>query len=124
MVTRHTVRGTRLISQEWRPSWVRPCLDRETGPRPADRSAARRGHSRPAHLVDKKSGSTTNRPGLHEALDQVDPAKLAYAAHLRDQEDLPISEIIKATGITRSSLYRYLPPRPPERLTAEDQPNA
>ncbi|MET3952841.1 helix-turn-helix domain-containing protein [Arthrobacter sp. UYEF36] len=40
----------------------------------------------------------------------VDPAKLAYAVHLRDQEDQSISEIVKATGITRSSLYRYLRP--------------
>ncbi|MHA7291291.1 helix-turn-helix domain-containing protein [Arthrobacter sp. MDT3-24] len=54
----------------------------------------------------------------------VDPAKLAYAAHLRDQEDQSISEIVKVTGITRSSLYRHLPPRPPEALTAENQQNA
>lgn len=53
----------------------------------------------------------------------IDPAKLAYTAHLRDQEDQSISEIVKATGMTRSSLYRYLPPRPPETLTAETQPN-
>ncbi|MDI3243387.1 hypothetical protein QK292_17710 [Arthrobacter sp. AL08] len=34
-----------------------------------------------------------------------------------------MSEIVEATGITRSSLYRYLPPRPPATLTAETQPN-
>lgn len=34
-----------------------------------------------------------------------------------------ISEIVEDTGITRSSLYRYLPPRPPATLTAETQPN-
>jgi DNA-binding phage protein len=54
----------------------------------------------------------------------IDPAKLAYAAHLRDQESQSISEIVKVTGITRSSLYRHLPPRPPEALTAQAQPNA
>ena len=48
----------------------------------------------------------------------VDPTKLAYAALLRDQEDLSISAIVQATGITRSSLYRHLPPHPPETLTA------
>lgn len=54
----------------------------------------------------------------------IDPAKLAYAAHRREQENQCISEIVEATGITRSSLYRYVPPRPPETLTAETQPNA
>lgn len=54
----------------------------------------------------------------------VDSAKLAYAEHLRDQKDRSISEIVKATGITRSSPYRYLAPRPPETLTAENQQNA
>lgn len=52
----------------------------------------------------------------------VDAAKLAFAEHLRDQ-GLSISAIVKATGITRSSLYRHLPPRPPEALTAETQEN-
>ncbi|MDJ0356613.1 hypothetical protein QMG52_11060 [Paenarthrobacter sp. PH39-S1] len=32
--------------------------------------------------------------------------------------------MVKATGITRSSLYRYLPPRPTEMLTAVNQQNA
>jgi hypothetical protein len=49
----------------------------------------------------------------------VDPTKLAYAEHLRDPGP-SISEIVQATGITRSSLYPHLPPRPPETLTAED----
>ena len=53
----------------------------------------------------------------------ADPTKLAYAAHLRDQ-GLSISEIVQAPGITRSSLYRHLPTRPPETLTAENQQNA
>jgi DNA invertase Pin-like site-specific DNA recombinase len=67
-----------------------------------------------ARAVAAAKGRRIGRPSV------VDPAKLAYAAHLRDQENQSISEIVKATGITRSSLYRYLPPRPPETLTAED----
>jgi hypothetical protein len=47
----------------------------------------------------------------------VDPDKLAYAAHLRDSGST-IAEIVTKTGITRTSLYRHLPPRPPEPLTA------
>ena len=47
----------------------------------------------------------------------IDPAKLAYAEHLRDT-DHAITEIITKTGIPRTSLYRHLPPRPPEQLTA------
>jgi AcrR family transcriptional regulator len=63
--------------------------------------------------VATSKGKRTGRPSV------IDPAKLAYAEHLRDQEGLSISEIVKATGITRTSLYRHLPPRPPESLTAE-----
>lgn len=66
-----------------------------------------------ARAVATSKGKRTGRPSV------IDPAKLAYAAHLRDQEGLSISEIVKATGITRTSLYRHLPPRPPESLTAE-----
>jgi DNA-binding phage protein len=50
----------------------------------------------------------------------IDPHKLAYAAHLRDVGDDTITEIVAKTGITRSSLYRHLPPRPPESVTAAD----
>lgn len=53
----------------------------------------------------------------------IDPAKLAYAAHLRDQENQSISEIVRTTGNTRSSLYPLLPSLPPETLTAEAQLN-
>lgn len=66
-----------------------------------------------ARAVATSKGKRTGRPSV------IDPAKLAYAEHLRDQEGLSISEIVKATGITRTSLYRHLPPRPPESLTAE-----
>ena len=71
-----------------------------------------------ARAVAAAKGKRIGRPSV------VDPSKLAYAAHLRDQEDQSISAIVKATGSTRSSLYRYLPPRPPETLTAENQQNA
>jgi hypothetical protein len=47
----------------------------------------------------------------------VDPHKLAYAAHLREAGDT-IAEIVAKTGVTRSSLYRHLPPRPVDAITA------
>jgi DNA invertase Pin-like site-specific DNA recombinase len=47
----------------------------------------------------------------------VDPNKLAYATHLRDAGDT-IAEIVAKTGIARTTLYRHLPPRPPEPITA------
>lgn len=40
----------------------------------------------------------------------VDADKLDYAAHLRNSGST-IAEIVAKTGITRSSLYRHLPPR-------------
>ncbi|TDL43050.1 recombinase family protein [Kocuria rosea] len=48
----------------------------------------------------------------------VAPDKLAYAAHLRETGHT-IAEIVAKTGITRTTLYRHLPPRPPEPVTAE-----
>jgi len=47
----------------------------------------------------------------------VDPARLAWAGHLRDTGHT-IAEIVSMTGIARTSLYRHLPPRPPEPVTA------
>ncbi len=44
---------------------------------------------------------------------------LAYAAHLRDAGHT-MTQIVAETGMTRSSLYRYLPPRPPPLLTAAE----
>jgi len=32
-----------------------------------------------------------------------------------------MTQIVATTGMTRSSLYRYLPPRPPTPLTAAEQ---
>jgi len=68
-----------------------------------------------ARAVAAAKGKRVGRPSV------IDPAKLVYAAHLRDQGNQSISEIVEATGITRSSLYRYVPPRPPETLTTENQ---
>ena len=47
----------------------------------------------------------------------VDPAKLAWAVHLRDTGST-IAEIVAKTEIPRTSLYRHLPPRAPDSLTA------
>jgi hypothetical protein len=49
----------------------------------------------------------------------IEPHKIAYAVHLHDTGDT-IAEIITKTGITRSNLYRHLPPRPAESITAAD----
>jgi len=54
----------------------------------------------------------------------ADQAKLDYAAHLRTA-GRTIAEIVAAqTGIPRTSLYRHLPPRPPEPVTAGELPAA
>jgi len=68
-----------------------------------------------ARAVATAKGRRIGRPVL------VDPAKLAYAAHLRDTGHT-ITEIIAKTGIARTSLYRHLPPRPPEQLTVAAPP--
>ena len=51
----------------------------------------------------------------------VDPDKLAYAEHLREQGHT-IAEIVAKTGIPRTSLYRHLPPRPTPAVTADGSP--
>lgn len=68
-----------------------------------------------ARAVATAKGRRVGRPVL------VDPDKLAYAAHLRDQGDT-IAEIVKKTGIARTSLYRHLPPRPAPAVTADGRP--
>ncbi|MHA7295198.1 recombinase family protein [Arthrobacter sp. HLT1-21] len=65
-----------------------------------------------ARSVATSQGKRVGRPSV------VDPSKLAYAAHLRDA-GRSITEIVDETGITRSSLYRHLPPRPPESVMAD-----
>ena len=64
-----------------------------------------------ARAVATAKGRRIGRPVL------VDPDKLAYAAHLRDGGHT-IAEIVAKSGITRSSLYRHLPPRPAPTVTA------
>jgi DNA invertase Pin-like site-specific DNA recombinase len=64
-----------------------------------------------ARAVATAKGRRIGRPVL------VDPAKLNYAAHLRDSGNT-IAEIVAKTGIARSSLYRHLPPRPAPTATA------
>src|SRR5450755_1514450 len=57
-----------------------------------------------ARAVATAKGRRIGRPIL------VDPAKLDYAAHLRDSGQT-IAEIVAKTGIRRTNLYRHLPPR-------------
>ncbi|MFB9957068.1 recombinase family protein [Cellulomonas denverensis] len=64
-----------------------------------------------ARAVATAKGRRIGRPVL------VDADKLAYAAHLREA-DHSIAEIVAKTGIARTSLYRHLPPRAVEHLTA------
>ncbi|MEX5304859.1 recombinase family protein [Kocuria sp. CPCC 205258] len=65
-----------------------------------------------ARAVATAKGRRIGRPSV------VDPDKLAYAAHLRESGHT-IAEIVAKTGITRTTLYRHLPPRPAEIVTAE-----
>ena len=64
-----------------------------------------------ARSVATAKGRRIGRPSV------VDPDKLAYAAHLRASGHT-MAEIVAKTGITRTTLYRHLPPRPPESVTA------
>jgi DNA invertase Pin-like site-specific DNA recombinase len=66
-----------------------------------------------ARTVATAKGRRVGRPSV------VDPAKLAYAEHLRN-EGHTIAQIVEKTGITRTTLYRHLSPRPPQPITAED----
>jgi DNA invertase Pin-like site-specific DNA recombinase len=65
-----------------------------------------------ARAVATAKGRRVGRPIV------VDPAKLDYAAHLRDSGQT-IAEIVAKTGIPRTSLYRHLPPRPSPKVTAD-----
>ncbi|MEX5271790.1 helix-turn-helix domain-containing protein [Kocuria sabuli] len=64
------------------------------------------------NLRGRAKGRRIGRPSV------VDPDKLAYAAHLHESGHT-ITEIVAKTGITRTTLYRHLPPRAPEPVTAE-----
>ena len=48
----------------------------------------------------------------------VDAGKLDDGRRLRDDDGLTVAEIIERTGLTRSTLYRHLPPLPAQTLTA------
>ena len=63
-----------------------------------------------ARAVATAKGRRVGRPSV------VDPDKLAWAVHLRDAGDT-IAQITAKTGITRTTLYRHLPPRPAEQVT-------
>ncbi len=65
-----------------------------------------------ARAVATAKGRRTGRPSV------VDPDKLAWAGHLREG-GATIAEIVAKTGITRTTLYRHLPPRLPEPVTAQ-----
>jgi DNA invertase Pin-like site-specific DNA recombinase len=64
-----------------------------------------------ARAVATAKGRRIGRPTV------VDADKLAYAAHLRESGHT-IAEIVAKTGITRTTLYRHLPPRAAEPVTA------
>lgn len=70
-----------------------------------------------ARAVATAKGRRIGRPTV------VDPDKLAYAEHLREVGHT-IAEIVAKTGIARTSLYRHLPPRPAEPVTAGPDPAA
>ena len=70
-----------------------------------------------ARAVATAKGRRVGRPVV------VDKAKLEWAEHLRDSGHT-IAEVIKKTGIPRSSLYRHLPPRPAPAVTASGSPSA
>jgi DNA invertase Pin-like site-specific DNA recombinase len=69
-----------------------------------------------ARAVAEAAGRRVGRPPA------VEPSRLAWAQHLRDVDGLPIAEIVAKTGIPRSSLYRHLPSRPPQPVTAAGTP--
>ena len=64
-----------------------------------------------ARAAATAKGRRIGRPSV------VDADKLAYATHLRDTGHT-IAQIVTKSGITRTSLYRHLPPRPAEPITA------
>jgi DNA invertase Pin-like site-specific DNA recombinase len=68
-----------------------------------------------ARAVATAKGRRVGRPVT------VDASKLAWAQHLRDQ-GATIAEIVTTTGIARTSLYRHLPPRPADPVTAAAAP--
>ncbi len=76
-----------------------------------------------ARAVTAAHGRQLGRPSLLDPQlgrpSLLDPAVLAYAVQLRDAGHT-MAQIVAKTGKTRSSLYRYLPPRRPPLLTAAE----
>lgn len=68
-----------------------------------------------ARAVATAKGRRVGRPVV------VDPAKLEWAAHLREGGHT-IAEIVERTRIPRTSLYRHLPPRPAPAVRADGGP--
>ena len=66
---------------------------------------------RAARSVATAKGRRTGRPSV------VSESQLAHALQLRDA-GATTAEITSKTGLTRSTLYRHLPPRTDERVTA------
>ena len=64
-----------------------------------------------ARAVATAKGRRVGRPSV------VGTDKLSYAEHLREHGHT-MAEIVAKTGIARTSLYRHLPPRSPEPVTA------
>ncbi len=64
-----------------------------------------------ARSVAVARGRLVGRPVL------VDPDEVTWAVHLRSQAET-IAQIVAMTGTARTSLYRHLPPHPPEPVTA------
>ena len=64
-----------------------------------------------ARAVATAKGRRVGRPAV------LDPNKLDYARRLRD-EGLTVAGIVEKSGITRTTLYRHLPPRGVVQLTA------
>lgn len=59
-----------------------------------------------ARAVAEAAGKQVGRPRT------VTDEQIRYAAHLRDAEGLTLAQVAAATGIPRTTLYRYLPARP------------
>lgn len=64
-----------------------------------------------ARQVATAKGRRTGRPSV------VTESQIAHATQLRDA-GATVSDIVTKTGLTRSTLYRHLPPRPTEPVTA------
>jgi DNA invertase Pin-like site-specific DNA recombinase len=69
-----------------------------------------------ARSVAVAKGRPVGRPSV------VDADRLAYATHLRDAGHT-FAEIVAKTGITRTTLYRHLPPRAATQFTAAETPH-